>query len=193
MKIAVYNYKGGVGKTRISLNLSLSLDFGVITNDVYSPLERVLDPERLLKLDIGQPIPDLPNDADVIFDLGGYPDERAVRILEISDFVLIPVMLDFGDLQVTLDFINEIQEFNNNIVVIANKTTKGDFEQIEEVIHEFFPQISVLEIKQSRALPNLFQERKSIRDMVNEGGMKKFHFTPIAEQFDAIIHHLNIG
>jgi|GEM_PF-3900400 len=44
MKIAIYNFKGGVGKTSIALNIVLSAkdDYGVITNDFYSPIEKVL-------------------------------------------------------------------------------------------------------------------------------------------------------
>ena len=45
MKIAIYNFKGGVGKTAISLNLDLETGWGVVTNESYSPIEDALPAE----------------------------------------------------------------------------------------------------------------------------------------------------
>ena len=81
MKITIFSLKGGVGKTSISVNLALTLKYGVITNDVYTPLERVVSKESLLKLEQNQALPDLPESYDIIFDFGGYVDSRVIKAI----------------------------------------------------------------------------------------------------------------
>ena len=50
MKIMIYNIKGGQGKTDIALNLALTMDFNLITNEPLSPLDMVLGEDNFLKL-----------------------------------------------------------------------------------------------------------------------------------------------
>jgi cellulose biosynthesis protein BcsQ len=186
MKITIYNFKGGVGKTSIALNIALSLDMGIITNDVYSPIENILPEKQFIKLEKDDSIPEIPEGMNIIFDLGGYIDTRAIEALKQSDIVLIPVINDLINLQVTIDFIYEIQEFNQNLLIIANRTTKDDFLNISRSIGKFYP-YPVLELKNSRVFSNLFQEKKSIRDIVKQGGLKAYAYRAINEQFDKLL------
>ena len=50
MKIVIFNIKGGQGKTSLAVNLALTLNAGVITNDVYSPIEKVLPEKQFMKI-----------------------------------------------------------------------------------------------------------------------------------------------
>jgi cellulose biosynthesis protein BcsQ len=186
MKITVYNFKGGVGKTSIALNIVLSLDMGIITNDVYSPIENILPEKQFIKLEKDMSIPEIPEGMNIIFDLGGYIDTRAIEALRQSDKVLIPVTNDLINLQVTINAINEIREFNENLIIIANRTVKDDFSDISQAIKQFYD-FPVLELKQSRVFSNLFQEKKSIRDIVKQGGLKAYSYRIINEQFDELL------
>ena len=186
MIITVYNFKGGVGKTSIALNIALSLDMGIITNDIYSPIENILPEKQFIKLEKDMPIPDIPEGMNIIFDLGGYVDQRAIEAIKQSDKVLIPVTNDLINLQVTINAIDEIREFNENLLIIANRTVKDDFSDISQGIKQFYD-FPVLELKQSRVFSNLFQEKKSIRDIVKQGGLKAYSYRIINEQFDELL------
>ncbi len=189
MKISVYNFKGGVGKTLISVNLALTLDYSVVTNDVYSPLEKVLDESRYLKIGHDETFPVFPEDYNIIFDLGGHIEQRAVCALEQSDWVLVPVTNDFMNIQVTIDTLTEVLRINDNLVVLANKATSEDVGHICAAIGRFF-RLPIYPIKKSKCLPNIFRERKSVAAMVAEGGLKKFHYRKVADQFDELIEYI---
>ena len=80
--ITIYNFKGGAGKTSCAMNIALTMDYGVVTNDIYSPIEEVFD--NVLKVSPSEEFPDFPTDAEVIFDLGGYIEARSITVLRNS-------------------------------------------------------------------------------------------------------------
>jgi cellulose biosynthesis protein BcsQ len=187
MKITIYNFKGGVGKTSIALNIALSCDMGIITNDIYSPLESILPEKQFIKLGHDDQLPEIPEGLNIIFDLGGYIDQRAIEAIKQSDKVLIPVTNDLINLQVTINTIDEIREFNENLIIVANRTVKDDFSDISQGIKQFYD-FPVVELKQSKVFSNLFQEKKSIRDIVRQGGLRAYSYRAINEQFDQLLN-----
>lgn len=189
MKITIYNFKGGVGKTVIALNLALTMGYSIVTNDIYSPIETVLPENRILKIGHDEDIPVFPDGYDIIFDLGGHIEKRSISAIKQSQWILVPVNNDFINLQVTIDAITEIQTINRSIIVLANRTSKTDFEHITAAINQFFT-FPVFEIKNSKSLPNIFTEKKSIADMVKAGGLKRYHYEIVAHQFDLVIRYL---
>lgn len=190
MKLTVYNLKGGVGKTSLSLNLALTLDYGIITNDVYSPIENVLPKERLMKLEPNDDVPEIPKDYDILFDFGGYLDARVIKALKASDFVLIPIVCNILNVQVSISTIEEIKKYNDNIIIIANKTQQEDFREITEALDELGYKYPIFEIKQSRALDAVFEKKRSIGSMVEEGGLQGYSFRLVNQQFNVLINYL---
>jgi len=189
MKLMTWSLKGGVGKSSIALNISLEHDFGVITNDYYTPLKGIISEENLKILSPKEKTPQVPNDVDVIFDYGGYVDSRAIDALKQSDFVLIPVVRSIPDIKVTIPSIQEIERYNKNIILIANKSEPGDYKNLKELFSEI-GEFHTLEIKKSEAINDMFVKKKSIHQIVREGGIKGYHFKKIANQFDQLTNYI---
>jgi cellulose biosynthesis protein BcsQ len=190
MKITVYNYKGGVGKTRIALNLALTLELAIITNEIYIPtIKKIIPDENYMQLAKDQDVEIYPEEFDIIFDFGGGVDQRITNAIKQSDWVVVPVTNDHDELEATINIIQEIEDINKKIVVVANRTAKGDYEAIKKAVSKHYP-YNVFEIKKSKGLKNITKEGKSIKAMVEEGGLKAYSYKALNQQFDELIKFL---
>ena len=188
MKITIFSLKGGVGKTSISVNLALTLKYGIITNDVYTPLERVIAKESLLKLSQNQALPDLPENYDIIFDFGGYVDSRVVEAINISNYVIIPVTSSYLDLQLAINTIEEIKKYNNNIIIVANMiSSQKDYSLIQDAMKKMEYKYPVMPIKRTASIKNIFSNKQSIESLVSKGGLSKYHYQNAKSQFDDLV------
>ena len=185
--ITIYNFKGGAGKTSCAMNIALTMDYGVVTNDIYSPIEEVFD--NVLKVSPSEEFPDFPTDAEVIFDLGGYIEARSITVLRNSKVVLVPTINEYSILQTTINSVAEIEEYNTNICLIANRTKRGVYEEIRQILSRFY-KYPIFEVKESQSIPAIFKKKKSIKAMVEEGGLQKYHFQYLDRQFDKIIEFI---
>ena len=147
MKFTVYNHKGGQGKSIISYNLALTMDFGIITNDPYSPIEDLFEEDRFIKLKPKDSLPEVPKEFDVIFDLGGFLDKRITKALKQSKCVVVPVINEYQDVQTTLTVLQGIEEYNKKIIIVVNKAQKNVFDELKSVMKKLYPKYPVFEIR----------------------------------------------
>jgi len=190
--ITVFNAKGGTGKTAIALNAALSYGYGVLTNDPLSIVSQVLDEPRHMILTPKKPLPKIPAGWPVIFDFGGYPDSRVTEVLELSQYILIPVLPHMENIQVNLDFIQEIttRKAENKIIVIVNQTISNQFFDTQRVIARYFPAIKVFNLKKTAAFAKMVKHKKSLRDLLEICTHHARYFKLAADQFDKIFNYI---
>ena len=187
-KITIWTKKGGCGKTNIAGELALRLEYPAITNEQESMLSVIMPKDRLKMLESNEDVPNF--DCGMVFDFGGYIDARIIEALKQSDYILVPTLPEVSEIQSCISTIQAIKKYNKNIVVIANKTeSKEDFETIQEAIKQIgdYP---VFEIKKSRALPNLYTEKKSIKQLMEESPLLRYSYRKVSKQFDDLIKYL---
>ena len=186
MKITIFNLKGGQGKTTISLALALSYGFFIITNDEYSPIDKILPTGYTKHLKQNEILPNVPDNISLIYDFGGYSDERLTEVLNSSNWVIIPLVYDSPlDMQVTIKTIREVEQHNKNILIVLNKAKKGDFERAEKVLNGFF-NYPILELKQSTAFVKMITQKKSLQELMKENKLLKTSYKQPADQLQKI-------
>ena len=189
MKIAVYSDKGGQGKTFIAANLALEKEIAVISNEPHRrTLDKILPEGAVVKLDPAEAFPQISPETDVIFDFGGFLDSRVADALRIADAVIIPVCNEEEEVQAAVDCIANIEEFNKNIIIVANKTKDEDYQDIKNIMAEFYPDYPVYELKYTRFMPKISQLKISLAEMANKEGLNGRHHAIIpAQQFAKIL------
>lgn len=193
MKIVIFNIKGGQGKTSLAVNLALTLNAGVITNDVYSPIEKVLPENQFIKVGLNSDFPDIPEENSLlIYDLGGWIDVRSIKLFEEADLIIIPIINDFINNQVAINTIEEVKKYNDKILIIANRTEKKDYEEINIIMQEIYKgKFPVMELKKTTAFSKIFAKSKSIEKIVEEDKLLAFSYREVQKQIEEIINFIN--
>lgn len=211
MKLTVFSAKGGVGKTPISTNIAFDRDCMIATNDEYhgfDVVERIKGEDRCMVIQPSETFPTFPDDWDVVFDLGGTlsgasaPSIRSA--IEQSDAVLIPVSSEIKAIMSAVATLEAVQAINQNILLVATKLKRGsnetgvhpwttckEFLRIKETVEGLSKrEWPMLPLKFSAAFDAIFEQEKSLRELVAGGGADGYHYRLPSHQFDEIYEHL---
>lgn len=185
------NFKGGQGKTSISLNLAYTFDYGIVSNETYTTLKNHLDNDHLLIAT--DTIPERLD--DVIYDFGGGVSKHMADVLKRSQVVIIPFIVEQANVEVTIETITSVLEMNKNIILVPNKikNTDKDFKTLLDTLKEFgFENFPICPIRTSTALQNIFLEHRTIAQMQAEGGLNGFNYRKVTDDFNNLINLINI-
>ena len=205
MKIAVYSSKGSAGKTPISANIALDKGFCIGTNEAFHVYDNLIEENKLIALHTEEAFPQelVDHDIDIVFDLAGSISKLALSIssaLKMADYVVVPIYNEYKSLVAGLNTIIQIKEYNQNIIVVATKLQKQkgdifkddwkeseDFKNIQNAVHTKVGEgIPVLPLKFSKVFDNIFEEQKSIQQLMEGNALASYSYRDVAKQFEAI-------
>lgn len=199
--------KGSAGKTPIATNIALDREYALATNEPYNLLDTILPEERLFSLQPDEEFPTFPDGIDVVFDLAGLMSREArasiVSAVSQSDVVLVPIYNELKCIHSGIHTIHELLPYNKNIVVVATKLVKRkgevfkdwseceDAKNIKAVVdHAVGQGIPVLPLKFSRVFDTIFEQERSIRQMMEEDGLARYTYRDVAAQFDSLLSYI---
>jgi len=182
-KIAVGNFKGGVGKTLISYLLykHFSNTYELMQSDLDAVNNNVLhitDFEDFKKK--GPIIKDILSKKDLIIDTGGFLDDLQTYFFKKSDLIIVPLLLDSMSIKRTFLFIKYLLKEGintNNILIVINKFKKEQ----QKIKNDF-----VNYVKENYNITNFFimNDYKSYQKVLDEDVnlFNKFYYKTAAEQ-----------
>jgi len=136
MSYAVYSIKGGVGKTTLSVQISQMFNYTYVTNDSHSSAHNLM-PEEKGFLVSKEEYKEIPFDENIVYDFGGFKDERIKEVLNKVNKVLIPTLTSIVDVQATLATLKDVAKVNKNIVIVVNRTKNNNkASELKEYLQE---------------------------------------------------------
>lgn len=211
MKVSVYNVKGSAGKTPISVNFMLDNDYALGTNEPYHVLDSFIPDDLLLSVEHDISFPDIPDEIDIVFDLAGSISKTANSInsaLKQSDVVIVPIYDEVKSIKAGIHTIIEISSFCKNIIVVTTKLEKNrkevfnnwcdsrSFQNIKEMVlsnSDKYPDVnlSFFPLKFSTAFNAIFEQEKSIKQIMATNKLLKHAYSEVSDQMDAVYKEVN--
>lgn len=147
MSFVVYSIKGGVGKTTLSVQISQMLDYTYVTNDSHSSAHNLM-PEEKGFLVSKEEYEEIPFDNNIVYDFGGFKDNRINEIIKQSNKIIIPTLTSIVDLQATLATLKDVVDINKNIIIVINRAKNNNkaIELKEYILEEIKKSYSDLNI-----------------------------------------------
>lgn len=201
-KIILYSLKGSQGKSTLAAAIAKELDWQIITNDIHSDLAQIVGDKNVWVLEPGDELPSskVIGNANIVFDPGGFVDDRMIEAIKMSDMVIIPVV-DLGrrdfETKRFVATVFEVEQYNKNIVFVLNmldeKSTDIARECIKVLKKEHGYPYPVFEVKRTEAFENMIRDGISVSQVAKKGTLFQRWFKPVETQLNKLIKHINGG
>lgn len=192
--VMFYSRKGGQGKTTSAIGYThhsganyYTNDYGNSTIDIYSPLfgEGVLHefkPGEKFKVDSSK---------SAVFDFGGFLDNRIIAVAKLVDVCVVPIFFQSAaDLKPAVKTVVELGKYNKNIVILINNTEKDNVELLVEALSGKFD-YEIFIVNRSRYIARLADEKKTVFQLAESGGVKKFQLRNLIPQVEKFYSYLD--
>ena len=182
MIVTVANFKGGVGKTLVSLFVGADLRADIYSNDKQGIIHDIFDfyhhSDNLNGIKADK--------QNIVFDTGGFSDDIS-KVLTKSDLVIVPTLSDINSIKTTLDSIEEYINYNQNILVIETMQKGNDL--IESALSDSFhnSDIPLFKLRYSKAFDNAILEGITVQEHINKDNRNKFIYRGVLDDMK-IIH-----
>lgn len=120
--ISIFNIKGGVGKTTISVQLSKCLNFLYVSNDAKTGATNFVGENGC---DIPADSTSIPIENDMIYDFAGEIDYRITEVLK-ETTVIVPTLISQQDIQSTLTVLRDLSQIKDRVIVVVNRLKKEE-------------------------------------------------------------------
>ncbi len=195
MKILFYSSKGGQGKTTHAISYAKHRGALYFTNDYESGTVEIykdIFAEGQLRVIRNEDSLNLPAELDVVFDFGGWVDERIESIAKVCDVVVVPVYYQsMADLLPCIKTVNTLRELNNNVVILINNTDKKDAEDIKKGLNKKFTEHKIFVVNKSKFIPRLANDGKTIDRLASENALNRYLLSGLLSQLDELYNYLD--
>ena len=200
MKVLVYSVKGGQGKTTVAIGYTkyknamyLTNDYESGTLDIYGDMFEK-NQLQIIKSETKLDFTKLKSIKNLVFDFGGWVDEKIITIAKNVDAIVIPIFYQsIADLMPCIKTINSLLKYNKNILVLINNTDTNDVKGLKNQLEKSFPNNKILVVNKSKYINRLANEGKTIFDLSQEGGITGFQLkrTGLDSQIEALYTYLD--
>lgn len=122
IKIAILNFKGGVGKSFLAHQLITGFGYTGVTHDPYGNLANRL-PDKCVSF---QEFEKTSETFNTVFDCGGFEDKTINKIISICDLIIIPYNSTYESIQSTVQMLNTLKQklSGKKLLFVNNASTK---------------------------------------------------------------------
>lgn len=207
MNISLFGLKGGVGKTSISLNLALELDYPFVENSKYGGVSDILNKyqQRRRAFRIGDDEEYISLRTDAIYDFSTCVDPRSEEVLTRSDLVIVPTLHSYQDIEMTVQCVNILKGLGqNNILIVINrintryKKTQGgrswytDYENTKHSIQQALKDQSIdfIGIRENKGWSRASELGKSILKLADSNNLMAKNYKGAIEDLKKLFERI---
>lgn len=153
LSICCASEKGGVGKTSISYSVSKDLGFKYVTNDMSSNVSEYGKYYSNIKKVEG----------NAIYDLGGFKDKEANKLIEESDLLIIPTIAEINSIMKSVSMARRFKDKTNVIFLVNRVRDDRDIARMTKIHKETLPWTKLMFMKETKLFQNAYEEKVGIK------------------------------